>query len=59
MKSRGERAFGVPVHVVSAVTGRGAELFVWTVDDVRRLERLRTLAVTGVITNERDLFERA
>jgi glycerophosphoryl diester phosphodiesterase len=49
----------VSERLVTAVTGRDAELFVWTVDDVRRLERLRTLGVTGVITNERDLFERA
>jgi glycerophosphoryl diester phosphodiesterase len=48
----------VTERLVSVVTGRGAELFVWTVDDARRLERLRTLGVTGVITNERDLFER-
>lgn len=49
----------VTERLVSVVTGRGAELFVWTVDDARRLGRLRTLGVTGVITNERDLFERA
>ena len=48
----------VTERLVSTVTGRGAELFVWTVDDARRLERMRTLGVTGVITNERDLFER-
>jgi glycerophosphoryl diester phosphodiesterase len=43
-------------RLVAAVLGRGAELFVWTVDDVHRLERMRALGVTGVITNERDLF---
>lgn len=43
-------------RLVSAVTGRGAELFVWTVDEPHRLARLRALGVTGVITNERDLF---
>jgi glycerophosphoryl diester phosphodiesterase len=48
----------VTERLVSVVAGRGAELFVWTVDDARRLKRLRTLGVTGVITNERDLFER-
>ena len=45
-------------RLVAAVTGRGAELFVWTVDDVDRLQRVRALGVTGVITNERDLFDR-
>jgi glycerophosphoryl diester phosphodiesterase len=48
----------VTERLVSTVIGRGAELFVWTVDDVRRLERMRGLGVTGVITNERDLFDR-
>jgi glycerophosphoryl diester phosphodiesterase len=47
----------VTERLVSTVTGRDAELFVWTVDDARRLERLRGLGVTGVITNERDLFD--
>jgi len=47
----------VTERLVSTVTDRGAELFVWTVDDARRLERLRGLAVTGVITNERSLFD--
>jgi glycerophosphoryl diester phosphodiesterase len=48
----------VTERLVSAVTSRGAELFVWTVDDTRRLQQLHALGVTGVITNERDLFER-
>jgi glycerophosphoryl diester phosphodiesterase len=43
-------------RLVAAVLGRGAELFVWTVDDARRLERMRALGVTGVITNEGGLF---
>src|SRR5579875_274606 len=47
----------VTQRLVSAVTGRGAELFVWTVDDPRRLARLRALGVSGVITNERRLFD--
>ncbi len=47
----------VTERLVSIVTGRGAELFVWTVDDPRRLDQLRSLGVTGVITNERDLFD--
>ncbi|MGH2908749.1 MAG: glycerophosphodiester phosphodiesterase [Solirubrobacteraceae bacterium] len=48
----------VTERLVSAVAGRGAELFVWTVDDAARLARLRELGVSGVITNERDLFDR-
>ena len=48
----------VTERLVSAVRGRDAELFVWTVDDPGRLAALRTLGVTGVITNERDLFDR-
>lgn len=48
----------VTERLVSAVTGRGAELFVWTVDDAHRLAPLRSLGVSGVITNERDLFDR-
>lgn len=47
----------VTARLVSAVLGRGAELFVWTVDDLPRLERMRSLGVTGVITNQRDLFD--
>lgn len=47
----------VTERLVSAVTGRGAELFVWTVDESHRLARLRSLGVTGVITNQRGLFD--
>ena len=46
----------VTERLVDAVVGRGAELFVWTVDDPRRLPRLLSLGVTGVITNEPQLF---
>jgi glycerophosphoryl diester phosphodiesterase len=45
--------------LVQAVRGRGAELYVWTVDDPRRLLALDRLGVTGVITNDRELFARA
>ena len=48
----------VTERLVSAVRGRGAELFVWTVDDPERLARLLALGVSGVITNERELFAR-
>jgi glycerophosphoryl diester phosphodiesterase len=47
----------VTPRLLDAVCGRGAELFVWTVDDPRRLARLLSLGVTGVITNEGTLFD--
>jgi glycerophosphoryl diester phosphodiesterase len=34
----------------------GGELYVWTVDDAKRIEALRSLAVTGVVTNDPRLF---
>jgi glycerophosphoryl diester phosphodiesterase len=37
----------------------GKELYVWTVDDADRLITLDTIGVTGVITNDPTLFERA
>jgi len=46
-------------RLVEAVHGRGAELYVWTVDDPQRLVALEALGVTGVITNDRELFRRA
>lgn len=46
----------VTPRLVEAVCGRSAELFVWTVDDPRRLAALNGLGVSGIITNERDLF---
>jgi glycerophosphoryl diester phosphodiesterase len=44
-------------RMVQAVVGRGAELFVWTVDDPGRLHGLLELGVTGVITNNSRLFD--
>jgi glycerophosphoryl diester phosphodiesterase len=49
----------VTSRLVAAVGATGGELYVWTVDDPRRLRTLASLGVTGVITNERDLFTRA
>ena len=49
----------VTPRLVRAVREGGGELFVWTVDDHRRLPGLARLGVTGVITNDRDLFVRA
>jgi glycerophosphoryl diester phosphodiesterase len=48
----------VTPRMVQAVVGRGAELFVWTVDDPLRLKRLLALGVSGVITNNSRLFDR-
>jgi glycerophosphoryl diester phosphodiesterase len=49
----------VTARLVQAVRGAGAELYAWTVDDPKRLLALERLGVTGVITNDRDLFVRA
>ena len=42
--------------LVQAVFGAGGELYVWTVDDARRIRSLEALGVTGVITNDPRLF---
>jgi glycerophosphoryl diester phosphodiesterase len=42
--------------LVDAVRDAGGELYVWTVDELRRIGSLRTLGVTGVITNDPRLF---
>jgi glycerophosphoryl diester phosphodiesterase len=49
----------VTPRLVSAVSGLDKELYVWTVDDPQRLVTLERLGVTGVITNDRELFSRA
>ncbi|MFL5862054.1 MAG: glycerophosphodiester phosphodiesterase [Solirubrobacteraceae bacterium] len=49
----------VTPSLVKAVRDAGGELYVWTVDDTRRLRSLHALGVTAVITNDRDLFNRA
>lgn len=49
----------VTERLVDAVTAHNAELYVWTVDDPARLVALERLGVTGVITNDRELFARA
>jgi glycerophosphoryl diester phosphodiesterase len=52
--------WGVVTPRLSEVVRRhGRELYVWTVDDHRRLPLLTRLGVTGVITNDRLLFARA
>ena len=42
--------------LLEAVSGAGGELYVWTVDDARRIRSLEALGVTGVITNDPRLF---
>ena len=43
-------------RLVRAVQGAGGQLYVWTVDDARRIEKLEALGVDGVITNDPRLF---
>jgi glycerophosphoryl diester phosphodiesterase len=43
-------------RLVRSVADAGGELYVWTVDDARRIRRLEGLGVTGVITNDPRLF---
>lgn len=49
----------VTPELAATISGLGKELYVWTIDDVPRLLALDGVRVTGVITNERDLFTRA
>jgi glycerophosphoryl diester phosphodiesterase len=46
----------VSPKLVAAVRDAGGELYVWTVDDERRIRRLEALGVDGVITNDPRLF---
>ena len=46
----------VSPRLVSAIKAAGGELYVWTVDDGRRIGLLERLGVTGVITNDPRLF---
>jgi glycerophosphoryl diester phosphodiesterase len=45
--------------LVRAVREGGGELYVWTVDDARAIERLTALGVDGIITNDPRLFSRS
>jgi glycerophosphoryl diester phosphodiesterase len=47
----------VSKRLVTAVQGAGGQLYVWTVDDPRRIAALEALGVDGVITNDPRLFE--
>jgi glycerophosphoryl diester phosphodiesterase len=42
--------------LVQAVSEAGGDLYVWTVDHAPRIRELKTLGVTGVITNDPRLF---
>jgi len=44
--------------LVRAVAEGGGELYVWTVDDERMIERLTAIGVDGIITNDPRLFGR-
>jgi glycerophosphoryl diester phosphodiesterase len=48
----------VTPRLVRAVARGGGELYVWTVDDARMIERLTALGVDGIITNDPRLFSR-
>lgn len=44
--------------LVRAVAESEGELYVWTVDDARMIERLTAMGVDGIITNDPRLFSR-
>jgi glycerophosphoryl diester phosphodiesterase len=46
----------VTPRLVRTVREAGGELYVWTVDDAKRIRALERLGVTGVITNDPRLF---
>ena len=46
----------VTPRLVSRVRDAGGELYVWTVDELPRMQALEQLGVTGVITNDPRLF---
>jgi glycerophosphoryl diester phosphodiesterase len=43
-------------RLVEVVHAEGGEVYVWTVDDAHRIEKLRALGVHAVITNDPRLF---
>jgi glycerophosphoryl diester phosphodiesterase len=45
--------------LVRSVARAGGELYVWTVDDARMIERLTAMGVDGIITNDPRLFSPA
>jgi glycerophosphoryl diester phosphodiesterase len=47
----------VTPRLVAALGEAGGDLYVWTVDDRKRIRALEALGVTGVITNDPRLFD--
>jgi glycerophosphoryl diester phosphodiesterase len=45
--------------LVRAVRQGGGELYVWTVDDARMIDKLTAMGVDGIITNDPRLFSRS
>jgi glycerophosphoryl diester phosphodiesterase len=45
--------------LVRAVAAGGGELYVWTVDDARMIDKLTRMGVDGIITNDPRLFDDA
>src|SRR5271167_1986161 len=43
--------------LVRAVAEGGGELYVWTVDDAKMIDKLTTMGVDGIITNDPRLFQ--
>ena len=46
----------VTPQLVESVRGAGGQVYVWTVDDPRRIAQLEAIGVDGVITNDPRLF---
>jgi glycerophosphoryl diester phosphodiesterase len=44
-------------RLVDEVRDAGGQVYVWTVDDAQRIERLEAIGVDGVITNDPGLFK--
>jgi glycerophosphoryl diester phosphodiesterase len=46
----------VSAQLIRAVREGGGEIYVWTVDDAKRIARLTAMGVDGIITNDPRLF---
>lgn len=47
----------VDASLVAAIRAHGGELFAWTVDDRKLVERLRRIGVSGVVSNDPRVFQ--